>query len=166
MINPYHSRINMKQILDLQSYQYQTTLYMERDVAANSNIDAPIEITSLGHFMLLFMTGDFTTKYDDEGQPADAGICEIYLQLIDGSNSRPLFTEPVPANIILSPGRSRAVAGLGDPSEPLRTFFPFIYTFPLNGQLIMRIENGASYENRVRIAFTGIRIFGDNRQGV
>jgi len=165
MINPYHSRIDMKKVLENQAYQYQTTLYLEREVPANSSIDAALEITSLGHFMLLFMTGDFTTKIDDEQDPDD-GICRQYLQLIDGSNSRPLFTEPIPANIILSPGRSRAIAGAGDASEPLRTFYPFIYTFPLNGQLIMRIQNSADFLNRVRIAFTGIRIFGDNRQGV
>jgi len=162
MINPYHEKIDIQQIINLQSVQHQTTLYMENEIPAQSNIDMAINITSLGHFMNLFITGDFTTKIEDD-PVTDDGICQIYLQLFDGTNSRELFTEPVPANLILSPGRSQIISGVGDASEPLRIFFPFVYTFPMNGQIIMRAYNNADYVNRVRITYTGIRIFPDSR---
>lgn len=166
MLNPYHNAISAADILALQQNQYQELIPFEATVAAGIQQDQSVQITSLGHFMLLSVTGDYTTKYLDEGAPADDGICQVHMQWLDGSNQRPLFDDFVPCSLILSPGRVRAVAGLGDASNPLRLEFPFVYTFPISGAIIVRIRNDSDHENRVRMAFKGIRIFSSNtRQG-
>ena len=161
MLNPYHERIDIQKIIDLQNYQYQNSLYLEQAVPANSQIDAAVNITALGHFMLLSFTGAYSTK--DDG-PVDDGINHLFFQLVDGSNQRVLFDDFIPANILLSPGREQIIAGAGNASEPLRLEFPFIYTFPLNSQIICRIRNDAGFENTLKIQFKGIRIFPIQRQ--
>lgn len=166
MINPYHERIDIDGVLRLQASQHQQTLPLEREVDAATQIDAVINVTSLGHFMLLFFTGDYTTKYLDGEVAGDDGICHTWIQLIDGSNMRELFSEPVPCNLILSPGRRQILVGAGEPSQPLYMVYPFVYTFPLNSQIIVRIRNDSDYSNIVRMAFTGIRIFPQSRQNM
>lgn len=163
MINPYHERIDIDTVLRLQASQHQQTLPLEREVDAASQIDAVINVTSLGHFMLLHFTGDYTTKVLDEELPTDDGICHTWIQLIDGSNMRELFSEPVPCNLLLSPGRRQILAGVGNASDQLYMVYPFIYTFPMNSQIIVRIRNDSDFSNIVRMAFTGIRIFPSSR---
>lgn len=166
MLNPYHSPINIGQIIDLQQLQYQNALYLEETVAANTQVDAAVNITALGHFMLLSLTGDYTTLFDDQDAAADDGINHLFVQLVDGSNQRTLFDDFVPANLFLSPGRTKDVAGAisaANRSDPLFLEYPFIYTFPLNSNIIVRIRNNSDWENRLRIMFKGIRIFPANR---
>lgn len=162
MINPYHDRIEIDRVLELQEYQYQNTIPVVVTIPANSQVDQPVNVTSLGHFMLLYFTGDYTTKVADD-PVTDDGICAQWIQLFDGSNQRALFTEPVPANLILSPGRRQVLPGVGNASESLFLVFPFVYTFPMNGQILVRVRNEADYENVVRMQFTGIRIFPQSR---
>lgn len=167
MLNPYHDKIDIGRIIDLQNHQYQQTLYLSQSVPANSQVDAPVNITALGHFMLLSMTGDYTTKIDGDPDPVDNGICNMLVQLVDGSNQRTLFDNFVPANLFLSPGRRKILAGAisaDNRSDPLYLEYGFVYTFPLNSQILVRIQNAADYENIIRIAFKGIRVFPSSRQ--
>lgn len=161
MLNPYHQKIAVRDILQLQQFQNQETLFGQITVPANSVIDGAVSITSYGHFMLLYMTGDYTTKV---AGPLDDGICRVAMQLIDGINSRNLFSDPVPCDMILSPGRRQILPGVGAASQELRILFPFVYTFQMSGRIIVRVRNDSDFENIVRIAFTGIRIFPDARQ--
>jgi len=166
MLNPYHQAIDIKSILAIQNHQYQEVLYLEQMVEAGSQVDAAIQVTSLGHFMLLSMTGSFTTLIDDgQGSATDDGINQVFLQLLDGSNQRPLFNDFVAANLFLSPGRVQFLSGVGDPSDQLFLEYPFIYTFPMNGQILMRIRNTSDWTNKVKVMFKGIRIFASNRAG-
>jgi hypothetical protein len=121
-------------------------------------------VTSVGNFMLMSMTGSYTTKVADDPVDDD-GICRIFIQLLDGSNQRPLFDDFIAANLFLSPGRVRGVAGVGDASDQLFLEYPFVYTFPINGQILVRIRNTSDFANIVRVMFKGIRIFAANRQG-
>jgi hypothetical protein len=161
MINPYHQRIDIDQILELQAHQYQQSLYLEVEVEANSSVDGIVNVTSLGHFMNLHITGDYSTATSES---ADDDICRLRGQLIDGANNRELWTNPIPLNIVLSPGRAQSIAAAGSVSNQLYLVFPFVYTFPLNGQIIMRLFNDGDYVNRARFVFTGIRIFPAVRQ--
>jgi hypothetical protein len=164
MLNPYHQAIDIKAILAIQNHQYQEALYLEQSIPAASQIDAAVQVTSLGHFMLLSLTGAFTTVVDDgQGAATDDGINQIFIQLLDGSNQRPLFSDFVAANLFLSPGRIQILPGVGNASDQLYLEYPFIYTFPMNGQILCRIRNTADWENRVKIMFKGIRIFASNR---
>lgn len=161
MLNPYHSRIAVRDILQLQQYQNQESLFGSVTVPAESVVDAAVNITSYGHFMLLYMTGDYTTKV---AGPLDDGICRVSVQLIDGINNRNLFSDPIPADLFLSPGRRQILPGVGAASQELRILYPFVYTFQMSGRIIFRVRNDADYENIVRIMFTGIRIFPEARQ--
>jgi hypothetical protein len=164
MLNPYHEQINIEEIIALQRHQYQETLYLEEAVAANSSVDAAVNITALGHFMLLSMTGDFWTQ---AAGPIDDGIPHLFVQLVDGSNQRTLFDNFIPANLFLSPGRVKSIAGAisaDNRSDPLFLEYPFIYTFSLNSNILVRIQNNAAVANTLRIAFKGIRIFPASRQ--
>lgn len=166
MLNPYHEPIDISTIIDLQNHQYQNALFLEETVAPNSNVDAAVNVTALGHFMLLSMTGDYTTKIADS-PVVDDGIPHLFVQLVDGSNQRTLFDNFIPANLFLSPGRVKSVAGAisaDNRSDQLFLEYPFIYTFPLNSQILVRIQNNSDYENTLRIMFKGIRIFPASRQ--
>lgn len=165
MLNPYHTAINVPKVLEIQNRQYQEALPLEQEIAANTQVDAAVQVTSIGNFMLMSMTGSYTTKVLDDQDPADDGICRIFIQLLDGSNQRPLFDDFIAANLFLSPGRVRAAAGLGDASDQLYLEYPFVYTFPINGQILVRIRNTSDFANTVRMMFKGIRIFASNRQG-
>lgn len=160
MLNPYHDKIDIQRIIALQGAQYQDALYLEQSVPANSQIDAPTLISSLGHFMLLTMSGSFTTLDTVAAVTTDTYVCPLYCQLIDGSNQRTLFESPVPASLFLSPGKEN-VSGVTqlNPPQPLFLEFPFIYTFPINSSIIMRIRNSAAYANTLKVFFKGIRVF-------
>lgn len=155
MLNPYHEKIPLAQVLELQRSQYEQILHIEKEVPANSQTDAALNLTGQGAFMLLSFTGSYTTK---TAVDADDGINHLYAQLVDGANKWELFDSFVPLNLIFSPGRVRAVAGLGDASQPLRLEYPFIYTFPYNSQIIWKIRNDAAFANTFRVAMKGIRI--------
>lgn len=164
MINPYHTAIDVSEVLRIQNRQYQEAIPLEQEIEANTQIDAAVQITSLGHFMLMSMTGSFTTKVADD-PVTDDGICRIFIQLLDGSNQRPLFDDFAAANLFLSPGRAQALAGVGNASDQLYLEYPFVFTFPINGSILVRIRNTSDYKNVVRILFKGIRIYAANRQG-
>jgi hypothetical protein len=160
MLNPYHSKIDIRNVLALQEFQHQQTLYLAQPIEASAQIDAAVDITSLGHFMLLSWTGAYSTLSDEE---TDDGVNHLFIQLVDGSNGRELFDDFVAANILLSPGRMQVLAGSGDPSEPLFLEYPFVYTFPLNSRIIVRIRNDIAAAQILKIAFKGIRIFPKSR---
>jgi len=167
MLNPYHEPIDIGNIIDLQNHQYQNALYLEQEVPAASQVDASVNITALGHFMLLSVTGDYTTKYFDDPDVIDNGICQMTMQLVDGSNQRTLFDDYIPVNLFLSPGRVKAIAGAisaDNRSDPLFLEYGFVYTFPKNSAIICRIRNASNYANRIRVMFKGIRVFPASRQ--
>lgn len=167
MLNPYHEPINIQKIIDLQNHQYQNLLYFEEEIPANSQVDGAVNITALGHFMLLSFTGDYTTKIAGDPDPVDDGINHLFMQLVDSSNQRTLFDDYVPCNMLLSPGRVKSLAGAisaDNRSDPLYLEFPFVYTFPVNSSILVRVRNNSDYLNRLRIAFKGIRIFPQSRQ--
>ena len=120
MINPYHSKIDIESILQLQNSQYQNAIYTEITVPANDQVDQSVNISSLGHFMLLTITGAYSTKNDDQGSPVDNGINGLSLQLVDGQSQRDLFEDFVPAPIFLSPGRIKTLPASGSDSNDLK----------------------------------------------
>lgn len=162
MLNPYHEEIPVKSILDLQNYQYQSALYLEQAIPANSQVDGSVQIATVGEFMLTGITGAFSTL---DGETTDDGINRLYMQLIDGTNDRSLFESFIWTGLFLSPGRYKAAAGaVGAASNQLYLQFPWVYTFPQRGQILCRLRNDAAYENNIRIMFHGIRIFARSRQ--
>lgn len=165
MQNPYYQQIDIVEVRRLQKLQYQDAIPMEQSIAANSQTDIAVNITSVGHFMMLSMTGEYTTLSLDQETPADDGINYLFIQLVDGSNQRVLFDDFIPASLFLSPGRYKSLA-VGSDSNPLRLEFPFVYTFDLNSQITVRVRNSSDAANNLRMMFKGIRILAKNRQGL
>lgn len=162
MLNPYHGQIDIRDVLQLQDHQYQNALYLEESIPAQSQVDAAVQISSLGEFMLTGITGGYSTL---DAEDTDDGINRIYIQLIDGTNNRSLFENFIWSGLFLSPGRYKAAAGaVGAASNQLYLQFPWVYTFPNQGQITVRIRNDAAYANTVRMMFQGIRILAQARQ--
>lgn len=154
-INPYVGILDPQALIDLQEHQYDNIIPVQQEIPASSSLDLSVNISSEGHFQLWYFTIGYTTK---TAGPADNGINGIYMQLIDGAQSRTLMTGPVNAALISSPGHLRAVAGIGVPDEPLRLVYPFRYMFPRFGTIIMRCRNDHDFANIVSIAYYGTRI--------
>jgi len=154
-INPYVGILNPQELIDLQEKQYDNIIPVEASIDANSSRDLTVNISSEGHFQLWYFTMGFTTL---QAGPADNGINNIFCQLIDGAQTRTLFTGNVNAALIASPGRLRGNAGVGNPDEPLRLVYPFRYMFPRFGTIIMRCRNDHDFANTVSIAYYGTRI--------
>ena len=168
MLNVYHEPIDVHRILELQQTQYQNGLYFEEEIPASGQVDGSVNVTSLGHYMLLGITGSFTTLIDDgQGAPVDNGVNPIFFQLVDGSNQRTLFDDFAAAPLILSPGRVKgtlAPVTAADRSGQLYLEFPWCYTFPMNSQILVKVKNESDWPNTLRLFFHGIRIFPRNRQ--
>jgi hypothetical protein len=161
MLNPYHERLDIQGILKLQNHQHQAALYLEQLIPAASQTDAAVQVSGAGHFMLLTMTGAYSTI---EAEDADNGLCMIYVQLVDGTNNRALFDDFAWAGLFMSPGRFKLLPAVGAASNQLMLEYPFIYTFPINGQILVRIRNESDQANYVKMLFKGIRIFPQSRQ--
>lgn len=158
MLNPYHEKIDIAQILDLQNAQYQNLLYLQEEVAASTTEEPTVNITSLGHFMCLAFTIGYTTLSDET---TDTGICPFTFQLVDASNDRSLFDSQIPAVLLASPGRLKSLTGAIDADtvgQPLRLMYPFIYTFGKDSGIRVRITNTVAFANTFYMVFHGIRI--------
>lgn len=162
MLNPYHTAIDIRKVLEIQNHQYQETIPLAETIPAASQLDIATQVQSTGHFMNLSITGSYTTKIVSDPIDDD-GICQIFIQLLDGSNQRPLFDDFVAANLFLSPGRVRGAAGFGAASDQLYLEYPFVYTFPVNSQILVRVRNTSDAPNLLKMMFKGIRIFASNR---
>jgi len=158
-MNPYTQPIDVETLFRLQAAQYQVVLPLEQTIPALSEVNARIDITTLGHFMMQSFTGSYTTKILDGQDPTDDGINHLSIKMLDGSNNRTLFEDYIPASLILSPGREKILPAVGNDSEPLRLEYSFIYTFAMNGAIQVNIKNDSDYENILKMAFKGIRIF-------
>lgn len=157
-INPLFDRLSPVEILALQRHQYQTVITTEVIVPATSTFDGAIQISSLGHFLMTSFTISYSTLVDG---PADDGVTAIDIQLLDGNNNRELFSDLTSLELVASPGRFQATAGIGNPGEPLRLEYPFLYMFGRNSEIIIRASSNSDADNTVRAAFKGWRITGD-----
>ena len=162
MINIFAKILDPDKILDFQNLQYTEKLLLEDEVPANSMEMGKTNISSLGHFYSLFITGKFTTTYDvPDESPVDGCYCYLRGKLIDGSNSKPLFNDYIPLDLFLSPGRTK---------DPVTTNFdsiacsnnlfypqPFQYMFTVNSEIQFECKNDSNYRNKYWIVFHGIR---------
>lgn len=158
MLNPLQDWIDPKQILELQNAQYQDVLVFDEQIPVGELVNGAVNVTSVGHFLLVSITGEFTTIEND----LDDGVNRLTMQLLDGSNQRTLFSNFVSVNTILSPGRVLLPGVAGAASSQLEMEWPFIYLFPINSSILVRVQSGATLgttANQLRLTFKGIRIF-------
>lgn len=158
-LNPF-SRIDGDGLLEVQRYQYTERLFLSAVVPAGTHSMGKVAVSNLGHFALAWMTGHFTTIWNVAAVATDTGVCPIRAKMIDGSNQRTLFNDYIPADLFLSPGRTRDISALAgaDPSGNLFVPTEFVYLFPANSEIQFDLVNDSDVDNRIDICFHGIRI--------
>jgi hypothetical protein len=169
-------------LLGVQIRQYSEKLLLAATVPAQSSITAKTTVSNLGHFLCLLLTGKYTTlqKITDPTigvLTIDDGIQHLRAQLIDGAGQKKLFSDYIPLDLFLSPGRGKANASnayldvLDTSVSPAREvalaaapgqtlFFPqeFEYLFSANSEILLDIKNDSLADNFFEIALSGYRI--------
>lgn len=166
------NKLSAEKLFSAQRSQYSETLVMSGIVPANAGFLARTDVSNLGHFLCLKITGSFSTlRIDPLAPPAiiDDGIDHLRGQLRDGAGQRNLFNDFIPLSILLSPGRRRDVTAL-NAVAPTATaalagigfslFYPgeLEYLFSANSQILMDMRNDSDTPNRFDIAYHGVRI--------
>lgn len=162
MLNVLKKLVNSDEILKVQNCQYSEYILLEDTIPANSQKLTSVNISSLGHFLCVNMTGHYTCLQLDRQQAiVDTGICFLRGKLLDGSNNRPLFNDYIPLDLFLSPGRIKSAASTTLATDPASSalFYPtrFEYAFPINSQVLFDVKNDSDVENKFSILFQGVR---------
>jgi hypothetical protein len=148
VVKPFSQRIDPNKVFDIQNSQYSERLLLADTVPANSTKLGKVTVANLGHFFCQFIT--------------DTGLSYLSGQLMDGSGQRKLFNEPIPLDLLLSPGRRKdptSAAVVADPASN-GLFFPleFEYMFTANSDILFNVVNTSSNPNSYEIVFHGIRV--------
>lgn len=164
MINTFTKDISASELFERQSRQYSEVLVLSDTVPANGTKLGKLNISSLGHFLCQFITGSFSSLYDN-GAVVDTGISYLMGQLSDSAGNRKLFNDRIPLDLLLSPGHRRdsnSTTVLADPSAN-NLFYPieFEYLFASNADILLDVENESNVANYYEIAFHGIRLISD-----
>jgi hypothetical protein len=177
-----NKQLNADSLLKLQVTQYSEKLLLAGSVPAKSSIIAKTTVSNLGHFLCKFLTGKYTTlqQITDATKGVliiDDGIQHLRAQLIDGAGQKKLFSDYIPLDLFLSPGRGKANAAnayldvLDSSVTPVREialaaapgqtlFYPqeYEYLFSANSEILLDIKNDSDAANDFEIVLSGIRI--------
>lgn len=178
MIQVLSQRLSAQSRFSLQAEQYSEKIPLTDTIPAGTTKLAKTNVSNLGHFCCFRITGKFETlgKYnvttgvvDAAGSIVDDGISHLRATLQDGAGQRIMFSDYVPLDLFLSPGRTRSVnatnnlvaktniaAALNAPS----LFYPdeFEYLFSANSDILMSFKNDSNADIVVDILFHGVRI--------
>lgn len=161
MINLFAKVIIPEHIEELQNLQYSEKLLLEDTVPASSSKLGKVNISSLGHFYNVYITGHFETLKDVEGI-TDDGVDHLRGKIVDGSNQRPLFNDYVPLDLFLTPGRVKSSLSTGVATDPVSNslFYPqvFQYMFTVNSEILFDVKNDSNTAVSYAILFHGIRL--------
>jgi len=164
---------------DLQRKQYSEKIPLSGSVPAGSGVYLlKTNVSNLGHFKCLRITGRYETLYSTAGtltgqtaqEIVDDGICHVRASLQDGAGQRIMFSDYVPLDLFLSPGRMRSttavnnlidVAGYANRADAApQLFYPdeFSYTFQANSDILLYCKNDSNYAISIDLCFHGIRL--------
>ena len=164
-MNPLQTSYKPDLIMKLQTRQYNDKIVLSGEVEAGQSNIITADVSNLGHFYVTYFTGDFSTLLESEAVIVDDGVSHLRGQLRDGSNSKNLFSDYVPLNLIMSPGRAKnanSVNVLTDtPSNNLFYPFPFFYMFTVNSKIILEVKNDSNTKNYVNLILHGVRVIKD-----
>jgi|WetSurMetagenome_2_1015567.scaffolds.fasta_scaffold06083_13 hypothetical protein len=161
--------------------QYADKILIEDTVPANSEKLGKASISSLGHFLSLFITGHFScstevTDLISNKSIIDDGVCHLRGQLVDGTGNRKLFSDYIPLDMFLSPGRvksitnvnnyktvldgsnSTVIATVADKSDNLFLPMEFKYIFAINTDILFYVKNDSNTPVSYAITFHGFRL--------
>jgi len=178
-IRVFGEAMSSRRLLDTQSKQRSEMIPLIQSVPANGGALGKVSVGTMGSFLLLYITGHFETlgSVVGGGGPAaviDDGVCDMRGQLKCSSGTVLLFSDFIPLDLWISPGRrlSATATNLTGPAvvngttyaqampvSPL--FYPteFQFLFPVNSDIQVDFRNDGNYAQLVDIAFHGIRLF-------
>ena len=172
---------NAQQLRQNQLTQYADKILIEDTVPANTEKLGKASISSLGHFLSLFITGHFTcsksiTDSISNVSIIDDGISHLRGQLVDGTGNRKLFSDYIPLDMFLSPGRIKSstnvnnyttvldgsttavIATVADKSDSLFLPMEFKYIFAINTEILFYVKNDSNTPVSYAITFHGFRL--------
>lgn len=178
MIQVLSQKLSAQSRFQLQSEQYSEKIPLSDTIPAGTTKLCKTNVSNLGHFLCLRITGKFETlaKYnvttgalDAAGSICDDGICHLRATLQDGAGQRIMFSDYVPLDLILSPGRERSLNAVNNvvvatnipaAQNAPALFYPdeFEYLFTANSDILMSIKNDSNADCTVDILFHGARI--------
>lgn len=158
--------ISPHEAVAIQQLQYPDKIPFSGNIPAGQSLVLRANVSNLGIFICQRLTGDFETKVLDGVAIVDDGICRLRAKLTINDN-RALFSDFVPLNLFLTPGRVRASGVLwknalatiqADPSTAL--FYPneFTNSFNMNTDILFEIKNSSTADNYVNIVMHGLRV--------
>jgi len=184
MLRALNKKLSAKKIFDIQQSQYTDTILLEDTVPAGESKLGRAAVSNLGHFLNKFITGSFDTLYEitDTADPPvthviDNAVNFLSGQLFDQAGNRRLFSDFIPFDLFLTPGRAKNIdaennindvpaPGIGaddkinqtDPVYPLFNPVEFQYLFGANSEIQMEVKNDSNHAISYAIVFHGIRL--------
>lgn len=163
MNNPLSQIIDPAKVFELQRVQYRDSILLADTVPANSSKLGSIGVSNLGHFYCMFVTGTFETLWTN-AVPAivDNGVSALSGRLEDGAGNRKLFSDRIPLDLWLSPGRRKSTTSTGVLTDPVSNnlFYPveLEYLFGENTNILLDVVNSSNADIHYEIMFHGVRI--------
>jgi hypothetical protein len=159
---PYSQVILPDEAFEVQNAQDRDILYMTGVVpAASGGTDIIINVSQVGHFFCEFITGTFETITLVLAAITDTGVNYLSGQLRDGT--RPLFSDRIPFDLFLSPGRRRSPLTAAPWLDPVGNtlFYPMElqHLFAVNTNITMNVASTSLTPITFEIAFHGKRLF-------
>lgn len=152
---------SITRMFSVQDKKYRETLYATDTVPANESKLQKINTSNVGDFLVLFITGTFTTLKFIGEFIVDAGICSLSAQLKDGNSQTLLFNDFIDMQLWVSPGRVKSLLSVNLLTDPPAGYFlmpfEFEYLFSKNSDILIDVKNIANTPNSYQLAFHGLR---------
>lgn len=162
-----------------QNRQYTERIPLSGTAPANTVYPFKANVSNLGHFLCLYMTGHFQTLVSvtvgGVTKIIDDGINHLSMSIEDGgTGQRLLFTDFAPMDLVFSPGRIRAstaennlldvatFANQANNAPQLYNPTELNYLFSANSDIIVRVKNDSNTPLNFDILFYGIRCKSQN----
>lgn len=165
VVKPFSQVIDPEKVFGIQNQQYSERLLMQGSVPAQQTALGKVNVSNLGHFFCMFVTGTFTSLASPAAAIVDTGVNYLTGQLIDGAGQRKLFNDRIPLSLLLSPGRRRDATSTTVLTDPVgnNLFYPIEleYLFTANSDILLELYNSSDETNYYEICFHGVRIMSD-----
>lgn len=165
VVKPFSKILNPDEIFGIQNRQYSERILLSGTVPAGETIPVKTTVSNLGHFFCMYMTGTFSTIASPAGAIVDTGLSYLSGQLFDGAGMRKLFSDLIPLDLLLSPGRRKDSTSTTVLTDPVSNslFYPIEleYLFTANSDILLQVFNSSDEDNSLEICFHGIRIISD-----
>ena len=162
-MNPLIDRIDIGKMVELQNIQYSDKVLLADIIPANSSKLTKVHING-GHFMSERITGHYETiSKNGDGPVVDDGFCHLRGKLRDESCNRDLFSDYIPLDLFLTPGRIKSVSSSDffTAVTPNSVFWPdsFKYVWQDNSDISFEVKNDSNVDIRFEIVLHGIRFW-------